>query len=182
LASDTVPPWVLDEYAETTIAQRISTIPGVAQIQVQGAQKYSVRIHLDPQKLAAKQIGMNEVEAALRNWNVNMPTGTMYGPDRSLTLMADGQLTSAADFRKLIVVDRGGSPVRLEQLGNIIDSVEDDKSASWSESPDSVRRSIILGIQRQPGANTVEVADAVKKLIPVFRQQLQQSIWMEILV
>src|SRR5436309_5944002 len=178
LMSSTVPPWTLDEYAETTLAQRISTVPGVAQVQVQGAQKYAVRVHLDPQKLAAKQIGMNEVETALRNWNVNIPTGTMYGPDRSLTLRADGQLTNAADFRKMIVVDRGGSPVRLEELGNVIDSVEDDKSASWSESPESVRRSIILGIQRQPGANTVEVADGVKKLLPVFRQQIPQSVQM----
>src|SRR5712692_7129289 len=128
LESDTVPPWVLDEYAETTIGQRISTIPGVAQVQVQGAQKYAVRVHLDPQKLVAKQIGLNEVDAALRNWNVNMPTGTMYGPDRSLTLRADGQLTSAADFRKLIVVDRGGSPVRLEELANVVDSIEDEKN------------------------------------------------------
>ncbi|PYS11640.1 MAG: acriflavine resistance protein B, partial [Acidobacteria bacterium] len=182
LESDTVPLWTLDEYAETTIAQRISTVPGVAQVQVQGAQKYAVRVHLDPQKLAAKQIGMNEVEAALRNWNVNMPTGTMYGPDRSLTLRADGQLTSAADFRKLVVVDRGGSSVRLEELGSVVDSVEDDKSASWSESADYVRRSIILGIQRQPGANTVEVAEAVKKLLPLFRQQIPPSIRMEVLV
>src|SRR5206468_3702384 len=144
--------------------------------------KYAVRVHLDPHKLAAKQIGMNEVEAALRNWNVNLPTGTMYGPDRSLTLQANGQLTSAADFRKLVVVDRGGSPVRLEELGMVVDSVEDDKSASWSVKPDSVRRSIILGIQRQPGANTVEVAEAVKKLLPVFRQQIPPSINMEILV
>src|SRR5262245_1026975 len=182
LESDTVPPWVLDEYAETTIAQRISTVPGVAQVQVQGAQKYAVRVHLDPQKLAAKQIGINEVETALRNWNVNMPTGTMYGPDRSLTLRADGQLTSAADFRKVVVVNRGGSSVRLEDLGTIVDSVEDDKTASWSVTPDSSRRSIVLGVQRQPGANTVEVADAVKELVPVFRQQIPQSIKMEILI
>jgi len=182
MQSDTVPPWTLDEYAETTLAQKISTVPGVAQVQVQGAQKYAVRVHLDPQKLAAKQIGMNEVEAALRNWNVNMPTGTMYGPDRSVTLRADGQLTSAADFRKMIVVERGGSPVRLEDLGNVVDSVEDDKTASWLESADSVRRSIILGVQRQPGANTVEVADAVKKLLPMFRQQVPPSIGIDILV
>jgi hydrophobic/amphiphilic exporter-1 (mainly G- bacteria), HAE1 family len=182
LESETVPLWTLDEYAETTIAQRISTVPGVAQVQVQGAQKYAVRVHLDPQKLAAKQIGMNEVESALQSWNVNIPTGTMYGPDRSLTLRANGQLTSAAEFRKLVVVDRGGSPVRLEELGNIIDSVEDDKSASWSEAADSVRRSIILGVQRQPGANTVEVAEAVKALLPMFRQQIPPSIRMEILV
>src|SRR5712691_3630165 len=182
MQSETVPLWTLDEYAETTVAQRISTLPGVAQVQVQGAQKYAVRVHLDPQKLAARQIGMNEVEAALRNWNVNMPTGTMYGPDRSVTLKANGQLTNAADFRKLVVVDRGGSPVRLEDLGSVIDSVEDDKSASWQESSDSVRRAIILGIQKQPGSNTVEVADSVKKLLPVFRQQIPPSIRMEILV
>jgi len=182
LESDTVPPWVLDEYAETTIAQRISTVPGVAQVQVQGAQKYAVRVHLDPQKLASKQIGINEVETALRNWNVNMPTGTMYGPDRSLTLRADGQLTSAADFRKVVVVNRGGSSVRLEDLGSVVDSVEDDKTASWSVTADSSRRSIVLGVQRQPGANTVEVADAVKELVPVFRQQIPQSIKMEILI
>src|SRR5438128_1858148 len=182
LMSSTVPPWTLDEYAETTIAQRISTVPGVAQVQVQGAQKYAVRIHLDPQKLAARQIGMNEVEAALRNWNVNIPTGTMYGPDRSVTLRTDGQLTSAADFRKLVVVDRGGSPVHLEELGDIIDSVEDDKSASWLEASDGVRRSIILGIQRQPGSNTVEVADSIKKLLPVLKQQLPPSIRMDILI
>ena len=182
MQSETVPLWTLDEYAETTVAQRISTLPGVAQVQVQGAQKYAVRVHLDPQKLAARQIGMNEVEAALRNWNVNMPTGTMYGPDRSVTLKANGQLTSAAEFRKLVVVDRGGSVVRLEDLGDVIDSVEDDKSASWLESPDSVRRAIILGIQKQPGSNTVEVADSVKKLMPIFRQQLPQSIGIEVLV
>jgi hydrophobic/amphiphilic exporter-1 (mainly G- bacteria), HAE1 family len=182
MQSDTVPPWVLDEYAQTTLAQRISTLPGVAQVQVQGAQKYAVRVHLDPQKLAAKQIGMNEVEAALRNWNVNMPTGTMYGPDRSVTLLANGQLTSAAEFRRLIVVNRGGSPVRLEELGNVVDSVEDDKSASWVETADSVRRSIILAVQRQPGANTVEVADSVKKLLPTFRQQVPPSIGIDVLL
>ena len=182
MQSDTVPLWTLDEYAETTVAQKISTVPGVAQVQVQGAQKYAVRVHLDPQKLAAKQIGMNEVEAALRNWNVNMPTGTMYGPDRSVTLLASGQLTSAADFRKVIVVQRGGAPVRLEELGNVVDSVEDDKTASWLESADGVRRAIILGIQRQPGANTVEVADAVKRLLPMFRQQVPPSIGIDILV
>src|SRR5262249_51211628 len=181
MQSDTVPPWVLDEYAETTLAQRISTLPGVAQVQVQGAQKYAVRVHLDPQKLAAKQIGMNEVEAALRNWNVNIPTGTMYGPDRSLTLRANGQLTSAADFRQLIVVNRGGSPVRLQELGNVVDSVEDDKSVSYYESPQGVRRSIILAILRQPGSNTVEVANSVKQLMPVFRQQVPPSVGMEVL-
>src|SRR5262249_50244681 len=125
---------------------------------------------------------MNEVEAALRNWNVNMPTGTMYGPDRSVTLLANGQLTNAADFRRLIVVHRGGSPVRLEELGNVVDSVEDDKSASWVETVDSVRRSIILAVQRQPGANTVEVADSDKNVLPTFRQQVRPSIGIVVLL
>src|SRR5947199_634428 len=166
LMSSTVPLWTLDEYAETTLAQRISTVSGVAQVQVNGQQKYAVRVHLDPTKLAARQIGMNEVEAALRNWSVNIPTGTMYGPDRTLTLRADGQLTSAAAFRKLVVVERSGAPVHLEELGNVIDSVEDDKNVSWSITPDTVRRSIILAIQKQPGSKTVEVCDSVKKLMP----------------
>ena len=181
LMSSTVPLWTLDEYAETTLAQRISTVSGVAQVQVNGQQKYAVRVHLDPTKLAARQIGMNEVEAALRNWNVNIPTGTMYGPERTLTLRADGQLTSAAAFRKMVVVERNGSPVHLEELGNVIDSVEDDKNASWQNDANGVQRSIILAIQRQPGSNTVEVADAIEKLMPVFREQLPQSINLDVL-
>ena len=124
---------------------------------------------------------MNEVEAALRNWNVNIPTGTMYGPERTLTLRADGQLTSAAAFRKMVIVERNGSPVHLEELGNVIDSVEDDKNASWQNDANGVQRSIILAIQRQPGSNTVEVADAIEKLMPVFRQQLPQSINLDVL-
>ena len=181
LMSTTVPPWTLDEYAETTIAQRISAVPGVAQVQVFGAQKYSVHVQLDPQKLAAKQVGINEVENAMRNWNVNIPTGTLYGPDRSLTLRADGQLTNADDFRKLVVAERGGSPIRLSELGSVIDSIEDDKSANWFNSEAGSRRSVTLAIQRQPGTNTVEVSDAVSNLLPTFRQQLPPSINMELL-
>jgi HAE1 family hydrophobic/amphiphilic exporter-1 len=181
LMSSTVPPWVLDEYAETNLAQRISTVPGVAQVQVNGAQKYSVRVHLDPTKLAAKQIGMNEIENALQNWNVNLPTGTMFGPDRTLTLRADGQLTSAEAYRRLVVVQRAGLPVHLADLGEVSDSVEDDKTANWYVSPDAVRRSIVLAIQRQPGANTVEVADAIKQLIPTFRLQVPPSVNLDIL-
>jgi len=181
LMSGTIPPWTLDEYAETTLAQRISMIPGVAQVQVYGSQKYAVRVQLDPQKLAAKQVGINEVEAALKNWNVNIPTGTMYGPDRSYTILANGQLTNAAQFRKLVVAERNGAPIHLSELGNVIDSVEDDKSASWFNTPQEVRRSISLAIQRQPGTNTVEVANAVKALIPTLRQQIPQSVDLQVL-
>src|SRR5437667_10979150 len=131
LTSKLLPLWTLDEYAETRVAQRISMVSGVAQVQVLGAQKYAVHAQLDPHLLASRQIGINEVEAALRSWNVNLPTGTIVGPQRAFTLQASGQLTSASQYKPLVVAYRKGSPVRLEELGNIVDSVEDDKTASW---------------------------------------------------
>src|ERR1700726_1044636 len=131
LTSPTLPLWTLDEYAETRIAQRISMISGVAQVQVLGAQKYAVHVQMDPSLLASRQIGINEIETALKNWNVNLPTGSIVGPQRAFTLMASGQLLNAAQYRPVVVAYRGGTPVRLEELGNVIDSVEDDKTASW---------------------------------------------------
>src|SRR6202048_1370657 len=154
ITSTTVPPWTLDEYAETRIAQRISMVSGVAQVQVLGSQKYAVHAQLDPHKLASRQIGINEVETALKNWNVNLPTGAIIGPQRAFTLQATGQLMNAAQYRPVVVAYRKGSPVRLEELGSVIDSVEDDKTASWFYTPQETQRSIILGIQRQPGTNT----------------------------
>src|SRR5467141_47731 len=142
LTSKTVPLWTLDEYAETRIAQRISMVSGVAQVQVLGAQKYAVHVQLDPHVLASRQIGINEVETALKSWNVNLPTGSIIGPQRAFTLQATGQLTSAAQYRPLIVTYRNGSPVRLEELGNVIDSVEDDKTASWFYTPEGTQRAI----------------------------------------
>ncbi len=181
LTSSTLPLWTLDEYAETRIAQRISMISGVAQVQVLGAQKYAVHAQMDPHALAAKQIGINEVESALKNWNVNLPTGAIIGPQRAFTLQASGQLTNAAQYRPLVVAYRNGSPVRLEELGNIIDSVEDDKTASWYYSGGEVQRSIILAIQRQPGTNTIEVTNGVKRLLPVFKAEIPPSVNMDIL-
>src|SRR5271157_5287913 len=131
LTSPTLPLWTLDEYAETRLAQRVSMISGVAQVQVLGAQKYAVHVQMDPHALAARQIGINEVESALRSWNVNQPTGAIVGPQRAFTLMASGQLFNAAAYQPLVVAYRKNSPVRLQELGRIIDSVEDDKTASW---------------------------------------------------
>ena len=131
LTSPTLPLYTLDEYAETRIAQRISMISGVAQVQVLGAQKYAVHVQMDPHAMASRQVGINEIETALKNWNVNLPTGAIIGPQRAFTLQASGQLLTAAQYRPLVVAYRGGSPVRLEELGQIIDSVEDDKTASW---------------------------------------------------
>src|SRR5262245_31546888 len=169
LTSTTLPPWTLHEYAETRVAQRISMITGVAQVQVLGAQKYAVHVQMDPHAMASRQIGINEVETALRAWNVNLPTGSIIGPQRAFTLQASGQLMSAEQFRSVVVAYRRGSPVRLDELGTIIDSVEDDKTASWFYTHHSNNRAIVLAIQRQPGTNTIAVTDGVKNLIPVFK-------------
>src|SRR5215813_7042319 len=181
LTSPTLPLWTLDEYAETRIAQRISMISGVAQVQVLGAQKYAVHVQMDPHALAARQIGINEIETTLKNWNVNLPTGAIIGPQRAFTLQASGQLMSADQYRSLVVAYRGGAPVRLDELGTIIDSVEDDKTASWFYTHNGSGRAIVLAIQRQPGTNTMAVTDGVKNLLPVFRGEMPPSVHMDIL-
>ena len=181
LTSPTLPLWTLDEYAETRLAQRVSMISGVAQVQVLGAQKYAVHVQMDPHAMASRQVGINEIETALKNWNVNLPTGAIIGPQRAFTLQASGQLTSAAQYRSLVVAYRQGSPVRLEELGNIIDSVEDDKTASWFYTHQGGGRAIVLAIQRQPGTNTIEVTNGVKNLLPVFRGEMPPSVKLDIL-
>jgi HAE1 family hydrophobic/amphiphilic exporter-1 len=177
LGSPTLPLYVVDEYAETRLAQRISTISGVAQVQVFGSQKYAVRVQLDPSALAARGIGIDEVHQAVAQGNVNLPTGTLYGPRQALSVQATGQLTSAAAFRPLIVAYRNGAPVRLEQLGQVIDSVQTDKVASWYDR----ERSIVLAIQRQPGTNTVQVVDSIRRLLPTFRSEVPASVNLHIL-
>src|SRR5260221_1509077 len=181
LTSKTVPLWTLDEYGETQVAKRISMIGGVAQVQVLGAQKYAVHVQMDPHSLASHQVGLNEVETALKAWNVNLPTGQITGPQRAFTLQASGQLMTAAQYRPLIVAYRNGSPVRLQELGTVIDGVEDDKTASWFYTKQSEQRAIILAIQRQPGTNTIEVTDNIKRLLPVFHTELPPSVVLDIL-
>ena len=181
VTSTTMPPWTLDEYAETRIAQRISQVTGVAQVQVLGGQKYAMHAQLDPHALAARQIGINEVEAALRNWNVNVPTGSIIGPHQVFTLQASGQLMNADQYRNQIISYRDNAPVRLEQLGTIVDGVEDQRTGSWYYTPDGKQSAITLGIQRQPGTNTIAVADAVKALLPQFRAELPASVHMDLL-
>jgi HAE1 family hydrophobic/amphiphilic exporter-1 len=172
LTSPTLPLSSVDEYAETLMAQRISTVSGVAQVMVFGAQKYAVRVQLDPSALASRGIGIDEVQQALQSGNVNLPTGTLYGTNKAVTVQATGQLEDAAAYRPLIVAYRNGSPVRLAELGRVIDSVQNDKTASWFNG----ERGIILAIQRQPGTNTVEVVDAIKRLLPTFREQMPASV------
>src|SRR5438132_1664054 len=172
LTSDTMPLYQLDEYGETMMAQRISMIPGVAQVQVYGAQKYAVRIQLDPRQLASRGIGIDEVQNAVKNSNVNLPTGVMNGPYTAYTVQANGQLLRASDYRPLTVTYRNGAPVHLEELGNVLDDVENNQTAAWFLN----KRGLILAIQKQPGTNTVEVADRIRALLPTFRKELPGSV------
>ena len=177
LTSDTLPLSTVDEYAETFLAQRISTISGVAQVQVYGQQKYAVRVQVDPNALAARGVGINEVQQAIAQANVNLPTGTLYGKERMFAVQATGQLQDAAAYRPIIVAYRNGSPVRLGELGRVIDSVQTDKIAAWFKG----KRGIVLAIQRQPGVNTIEVVNSIKKLLPTFRAEVPAGIDIEIL-
>jgi HAE1 family hydrophobic/amphiphilic exporter-1 len=177
ITSPTLPPYTLNEYGETIVAQRISTVSGVAQVLVYGSQKYAVRIQLDPDVLAARGIGIDEVSRAISKANVNLPTGTLYGAHRAFTVQAAGQLTEAASYRPIIVAYRGGKPVRLEELGRVSDSVENDKIAAWFGD----QRALILAIQRQPGTNTVEVARAIRALLPTFEAQLPASVSLKVM-
>ena len=176
LTSEALPLSALDEYAQTTMAQRISMVAGVAQVAVYGSQTYAVRVQLDPDKLASRGIGLDQVSRAVQAGNVNLPTGTLYGPKTAFTVQSTGQLSNAAAYRELIVTYKNGSPVRLKDLGRVIDSVQNDKVAAWAYKNKTHQRTILLAIQRQPGTNTVAVAGAVKKLMPIFRSQLPASI------
>src|ERR671923_1858850 len=172
LSSPTLPLYTVDEYAQTNLAQRISTISGVAQVTIFGSQKYAVRVQVDPRALAARGIGIDEVEAAVARANVNKPTGTLWGPSQAYNVQATGQLMDAAAYRPIIVAYRNGSPVRLEELGRVIDGVQTDKVAGWFNG----ERAVVLAVQRQPGTNTIEVVDAIRKLLPVFRAQLPAAV------
>jgi hydrophobic/amphiphilic exporter-1 (mainly G- bacteria), HAE1 family len=172
LSSPTLPLYTVDEYAQTFLAQRISTISGVAQVTIFGSQKYAVRVQVDPRALAARGIGIDEVEAAVARANVNKPTGTLWGPSQAYNVQATGQLMDAAAYRPVIVAYRNGSPVRLEELGRVIDGVQTDKVAGWFNG----ERAVVLAVQRQPGTNTIEVVDAIRTLLPVLRAQLPAAV------
>ena len=177
LQSDQLPLQTLDEYAQTFLAQRISTVSGVAQVNVFGSQKYAVRVQLDPQALASRGVGLDEVTGAIDRNNVNQPTGVLWGTEQAQTIRVDGQLENAEEFRSLVVATRDGKPIRLADLGRVEDSVQDNRTASWYNG----KRAIVLAIQRQPGTNTVKVADGVHKLVESLRPQLPGSVRLETL-
>jgi len=162
----------VDEAAETTIAQRISMVSGVAQVQVYGSQKFAVRVQLDPNAMATRQIGIDEVGNALKSGNTNTPTGTLYAQSKTFTILSNGQRVDARQFGPMIVAYRNGAAVRLNELGRVIDSVQNDKTASWYNGD----RAIVLAIQRQPGTNTVEVVDSIRKLLPQLEEHIPAAI------
>jgi HAE1 family hydrophobic/amphiphilic exporter-1 len=176
LTSDTLPLYTVDEYAETLLAQRISMASGVSSVQVYGAQKYAVRVQLNPDEMAARGVGFDDVMQAIQRSNVNLPTGRLYGEKQAFTVQSSGELTRAAAYRPLIVSYKNGVPIRLEQLANVIDGVENDKAVAWFQGV----RGMILGIQRQPGTNTVEVVNNIKALLPQFRAEIPPSVKLNI--
>ena len=177
LTSPTLAMYELDEYGENMIAQRISQVSGVAQVQVFGSQKYAVRIKVNPTALATRGIGIDEVAAALRSANSNIPTGALWGRDKTYTVESSGSILRAEGFRDVIVAYRDGMPVRLHEIAQVLDGVENDKTAAWFKGA----RAIILAVQRQPGSNTVQVAEDVRKLLPAFQAQLPAAAKLEIL-
>ncbi len=186
LSSPTLPLSVVDEYAETMMSQRISTVDGVSQVQVYGSQKYALRARVDPRLLASRGITLAEVQSALAAHNVNQPTGLLDGYRQSVQILASGQLANASEFTGIVVAYRNGAPVRLGELAQVIDSVQDTRVANWYGETNSagkldLSRSIVLAVQKQPGTNTVEVVSRVRALLPVFARQLPQSVKLSIL-
>ena len=170
--STTLPLYTVNEYAETALAQRISTVSGVSRVQIFGAQKYAVRVQVDPDKLAAHHVGIDEVQRAIQQSNVNLPTGRLYGEKQAFTVQSSGQLMQASAYRPLIVEYRNGVPLRLEELATVIDSVEDNKTIAWNNGT----RGIILAISRQPGTNTVQIVDSIRALLPELQASLPPSV------
>ncbi len=177
LSSPTLPLYTVDEYAENLIASRVSMVSGVAQVQVMGSQVYAPHVQVDPRKLAAYGLGFDQVTAAIRSANVNLPTGTLFGPDTTYNIVANGQVSNAATLSPVIVSYRDGAAVRLQDIGRVIDSVQTDKVASWFNNT----RAIILAVQRQPNTNTIKIVDDIRTLLPTFKSVMPGSVEVNVL-
>ena len=172
MRSDTLPLSKIDDYAETVVAPTISQMSGVAQVLVYGAQKFAVRVQVDPAAAAARNISLDDIRSVVAKANSSTPVGVLQGKDRTVTLLATGAMEHATDYRDVVVAYRNGAPIKLNQIARVIDSVEDDKEASWYND----KRAIVLGIYRQPDANTVEVVDQVRAKLPLLRAQVPAAI------
>lgn len=177
VSSDSLPLHQVDYYAETLIAQRMSRVSGVAQVQVNGSQAYAVRVQVNPQRLATYGLGINDVMNAVVSANQNQPTGTLWGKHQAFTIESNGQLLNADAYKPVIVAYQNNAPIRLENLGHVIDSVQNDKSGGiYNGKP-----AIILAVLKQPGANTIQVVDSIKKLLPSFKTLTPQSVHIDVL-
>src|SRR3954469_24388217 len=176
LTSETLDMTKVDEYAEDILAPRISIVTGVSQVNAQGSAKYAVRVQVDPDKLEAQKIGINEIDNALQNWNVTQPTGQLFGREATYSILAKGQLNNADEFRQIVVSYRNGRPVRLNQVANVLDSVQSVTQRAWYITKDTRQRSITLEVLKQPGTNVIEVADAVRAVLPGLQAQLPPSV------
>ena len=176
LDSSTLPMYTVNEYADTLLAQRISMVTGVSRVNIFGEQKYGVRVQVDPDKLAAQNIGIDEVQRAIASSNTNLPTGQLDGKNQAMTIESSGTLPNASAYRPIIVAWRNGSPVRLEQVASVVDSVGNNKLAAWFNNV----HAIILAVQKQPGTNTVEVVDSIKALLPQLRKEIPPAIGLSI--
>jgi hydrophobic/amphiphilic exporter-1 (mainly G- bacteria), HAE1 family len=177
LISPTLPLSAVNEYGEITLAQQISQLPGIAQVLIYGAQKFAVRVQVDPVAAASRNISLEDIRSVVSKTNSNTPVGTLNGPKQSVTLKASAAMTSAEEYRRVVVAYRNGMPVHLDEVARVIDSVENDKTASWFNE----NRAIVLAIQRQPDANTVAVVDLVRERLPQYRAMVPPSIRMEVL-
>ncbi len=177
LSSSTMRISDVNEYAENLVAQRLSTVSGVSQVQVYGSQKYAVRVQVDPEALASRSIGIDEIAAALGQGNSNEPVGSISGNVRQYTLQSSGKLMNAAEYKPLIVAWRGGAPVRLSEVATVIDSVENDRRANWVGD----KRGFTLAVQRQPGTNTVKMVDEIRAVLPELRKQVPAAIDIDVL-
>jgi hydrophobic/amphiphilic exporter-1 (mainly G- bacteria), HAE1 family len=176
VTSPTLPLYKVDQYAEDFIAEQISMVPGVAQVSAFGSAKYAVRVQVDPQALASRQIGIDELEQAIQSANVNLPMGTLNGAHKAYNIQSNGQLSDAAVYRPFIVAYRNGAPVRLDQVAKVSDGVQDMYVANWINNVPG----IMLAVQRQPGTNTIEIVNSIRKLIPKFYSTLPPSIFLSI--
>ena len=177
LISPTLPLSTVDEYAQTVLAQQISQLPGVAQVDVNGSQKFAVRVQVDPVAAAARNVSLDEIRRVVIQTNSNSPVGTLYGQQQNTTLVATGAMRRAEEYRRVVVAYRNGAPVKLDEVAQVIDGVENDKTATWYND----NRAIVLGVQKQPGANTIAVVDAIRELLPTFRAQVPAAIQLEVL-
>lgn len=177
VSSDILPLHQVDYYAETLLAQRISRVAGVAQVQINGSQQFAVRVQVNPQKLASYGLGIDDVMLAIANANQNQPTGTLWGKHQAFTIQSNGQLLNAAAYQPIIISYQNNAPIRLSDVADVVDSVQNDKSGGWYNN----KPAVILAVQKQPGANTVQVVDSIKKLLPAFQAVVPSSVRLEVL-